>query len=145
MVCSLFFVVNYLFLTGWTHPTSYDPCGSPRNSGARLSPVICWLGPQWWCGMWLKQCHKRTIPQENHHEFIGGMFTYHSQEGKWVVKMTLLYPHYSGWSPYISHWKNQGELTCFTYLGSVGWGSPSIDGPFLLSRWFTKLRNADFQ
>ena len=40
--------------------------------------------------MWVKQCHKRTIPQENHHFQKGGINL--PCPGKWVVKMALFYP-----------------------------------------------------
>ena len=72
--------------------------------------------------MWLKQCHKRTIPQENHHEFIGSMFTYHSQEvmgGKNDIVLPIAHIIVDDHPTYPAE-KKQVDITCFTYLGSAG-------------------------
>ena len=44
--------------------------------------------------MWLKQCHKRTIPQDNHHVYrcYINIYINHAQENGWfiIVLSTLI-------------------------------------------------------
>ena len=96
MVCSLFFVVLSYF-NNWLNklPTSYDPCGAPRKSGSKAQP--CHL---------LARASVRTILQENHHEFIGGMFTYHSSH---VPAMEMMARGYRCFTS--ERWLPSGELT----------------------------------
>ena len=59
-------------------------CGDAKP----LGPRVCFPGPKFIPSRWVKQCHKRTIPQENHHVYRWyGMFTIpRKMGGLWLFK-----------------------------------------------------------